>query len=167
MLSLLLATVFTLSIITSFAFADDSDSVLKNVSQVDNGITGSGSTLYSSQEVALSLISKNKVEYNEDVIYTERTVNNASTVLNDVLLPTSMGLETPKVDMSKIEKSALISTLDPAFAEAVAKNTSKTRSLGKADMTLSEYYALEDTWLLPADIIRSANLHTKNCKMLI
>ena len=116
-----------------------------------------GVTLYSPQEVALALVANSKVSLEKDII-TERVVNNVTTLLDDVLLPASMGIETPNIDMTKIEKTILISTLDPAFLDAVAEHAPANCSLIYSDMTLSEYYALEDTWVLPNEIIITAKL---------
>lgn len=72
-------------------------------------------------------------------------------LLNDILLPTSMGITIPKIDPSKVLQTRDVFDLDPAFAEELAAH-----GIRRTSMTLSEYYALERTWKLPDDFIASA-----------
>lgn len=72
-------------------------------------------------------------------------------LLNDVLLPASMGITTPRIDPSKVLQTRDVYTLDPAFAEELTAH-----GIRRSSMTLSEYYALERTWKMPEDFIASA-----------
>lgn len=94
--------------------------------------------LYTAKEIALALSSKNSRASN--------------TVLTDVLLPTSMNIDIPHIDMDKVEKENLIVELDTVFAEALEKHGVEIRE----DMTLSEYEKIESEWVLPEYIITMA-----------
>ncbi len=78
-----------------------------------------------------------------DAISNPSTKN--SNLLNEITLPTSMGISFPKIDTSKIAPihSPLLNTLpekDIFFDEL------KKHGINDANMTLAEYYALETSW---------------------
>ena len=103
---------------------------------------------YEPEEVALAL--QNRMNSR---IQTRGLDLQSEEILNEVLLPASLDIQTPKLDMGKIEKTILVSSLDSSFSEALATHNVPNLN-GK--ITLSEYYAIEDTWLLPDEIIESA-----------
>lgn len=72
-------------------------------------------------------------------------------VLDDVLMPASMGIEIPHVDPSRIQQTVDVYTLDSAFAEALAAH-----GINRKSMTYSEYEEIENTWLLSDYVIESA-----------
>lgn len=74
-------------------------------------------------------------------------------ILNDVLLPTSMGITIPNIDPSKVIQTVDVYSLDPAFAEALADH-----GVYRSRMTFSEYEKIESTWLLPDEFISIARI---------
>lgn len=101
-------------------------------------------TLYTAEEVAYALMNASSSQ--------GRKAKAVSSILNDVLLPTSMDIDIPHINMDKIEKSVRVSTLDSVFQEALeAHGIEMTET-----MTFSEYTALENTWTLPEDYIAAA-----------
>lgn len=72
-------------------------------------------------------------------------------VLDDVLMPASMGIEIPKIDPSRIQQTVDVYKLDPAFAEALAAH-----GIHRKSMTYSEYEEIENTWFLSDYVIESA-----------
>ncbi len=74
-------------------------------------------------------------------------------ILNDVLMPTSMGIDIPHIDPSKIIQSVDVYTLDSSFAEEL-----EAHGIHATSMTYSEYEALESTWTIPSDLIESVKV---------
>lgn len=71
-------------------------------------------------------------------------------VLNDVLLPTSMGIEIPNVNPARVYQTVDVYTLDPAFADALSEH-----GIHRTSMSYSEYESIENTWLLPETMVLS------------
>ena len=71
-------------------------------------------------------------------------------ILNDVLLPASMGITIPNINISKIVQTADVYTLDEVFSESLEEH-----GVFRSHMTFSEYEEIESTWLLPEDFIEA------------
>ena len=71
-------------------------------------------------------------------------------ILNDVLLPASMGIEIPNINPESVYQTVDVYTLDPSFSTALADH-----GIIRTSMSYSEYEAIENTWLLPDDMIES------------
>lgn len=134
LIALFLAVILCVSIVPC-AYANES----ANFDTEDIQIEGK----YHAKDIIAALESKSSA----------RTANSPvnDAILNDVLMPVSMGVTVPHIDASKVIQTVDVYTLDPSFAEALAAH-----SIYKTSMTYSEYEALENTWLLPAEVIASA-----------
>ncbi len=75
-----------------------------------------------------------------------------SQILNDVLLPTSMNIATPNVDLDKVAKNTPIEDLDKAFYDALIDHGYSDKDI--VGMTLSEYEAIEASWALSDEMIK-------------
>ena len=71
-------------------------------------------------------------------------------ILNDVLLPASMGIEIPNINPESVYQTVDVYTLDASFSTALADH-----GIIRTSMSYSEYEAIENTWLLPDDMIES------------
>lgn len=134
LIALFLAVILCVSIVPC-AYANES----ANSDTEDIQIEGK----YHAKDIIAALESKSSA----------RTANSPvnDAILNDVLMPVSMGVTVPHIDASKVIQTVDIYTLDPSFAEALAAH-----GIYKTSMTYSEYEALENTWQLPTEVIASA-----------
>lgn len=73
-----------------------------------------------------------------------------SVILNDVLLPTSMGIEIPNIDPENVYQTVDVYTLDPSFSKELSDH-----GIYRTSMSYSEYDAIESTWVLPKDMCES------------
>lgn len=73
-----------------------------------------------------------------------------TSILNDVLLPASMGIEIPNINPESVYQTVDVYTLDASFSTALADH-----GIIRTSMSYSEYEAIENTWLLPDDMIES------------
>ena len=73
-----------------------------------------------------------------------------TSILNDVLLPASMGIEIPNINLESVYQTVDVYTLDASFSTALADH-----GIIRTSMSYSEYEAIENTWLLPDDMIES------------
>lgn len=134
LIALFLAVILCVSIVPC-AYANES----ANSDTEDIQIEGK----YHAKDIIAALESKSSA----------RTANSPvnDAILNDVLMPVSMGVTVPHIDASKVIQTVDVYTLDSSFAEALAAH-----GIYKTSMTYSEYEALENTWQLPAEVIASA-----------
>ena len=73
-----------------------------------------------------------------------------SVILNDVLLPASMGIEIPNIDPENVYQTVDVYTLDPSFSKELSDH-----GIYRTSMSYSEYDAIESTWVLPKDMCES------------
>lgn len=101
--------------------------------------------LYTAEEVALALM---------NVSSKGSRAKAQASILEDVLLPASMDIDIPHINMEKVVKEVRIATLAPEFQEElVAHGVEMTE-----DMTFSEYERIENTWLLSEETVKIAKI---------
>ncbi|MHB0885519.1 MAG: M23 family metallopeptidase [Bacillota bacterium] len=71
-------------------------------------------------------------------------------MLDDILMPTSMGIQTPNINVERIANNTPISELSSAFLDSLVEHGVKATG----SMTYSEFKAIEATWRLTAEGIR-------------
>lgn len=75
-----------------------------------------------------------------------------SEISDDVLLPASMDIQIPNIDPAKIYNNDLLTEYDHVFIAALIEHGYSEEDA--KNMTMSQYKAIEDTWLLPDDMIK-------------
>ncbi|MCL4423917.1 MAG: M23 family metallopeptidase [Firmicutes bacterium] len=91
------------------------------------------------------------VEVAEALAQLQAGSKNVNTILlADILMPTSMGIQTPKINVERITNNTPISELSGAFLDSLVTHGVKAAG----SMTYSEFKAIEATWPLTAEGIR-------------
>ena len=87
----------------------------------------------------------------KESLETLESVGIGSEILDDVLLPASMDIKVPNIDMDKVAKNTSITTLSGEFYDALIEHGYSDE--GIKDMTLSQYEEIEASWLLSDEMI--------------